>query len=239
MLPIHIRRLSFRPQGRCVLDQLDVTIPGAGITAVIGPSGAGKSVFLRLLDGLIQPDGGSIRYNRSTAMAIRRAFIFQKPALIRASVADNVALGLAALPLARAERRRRVEAALARVGLADRATHAALRLSCGEQQRLALAQACVTEPELMLVDEPTAALDASAAEHVERLLMLQRDHGVKIILVSHNLGQVARLAEDVLVLVGGRVAEHGPVRQVLSHPNSADARRYLAGEIPWLSFAAA
>ena len=130
-------------------------------------------------------------------------------------------------------------AALRRVGLAQRAEDAAPKLSSGEQQRLALAQAWVAEPDLLLLDEPTAALDIAATEEVERLVLMQRDAGIKVLLVSHNLGQVARLAEDVVVLVGGRVVEHGPVAQILSRPRSREAQAYLAGELPWMSFAVA
>lgn len=238
-LPIVIENLAFRPGGTPVLDGLSVTIAEPGVTAIVGPNGAGKSVTLRLLDGLLAPDGGTIRFGAGTGREVRRAFVFQKPALLRANVIENVALALAPARLSRAERLERAGMALERVGLAGRARDAARRLSGGEQQRLALARALATEPELLLLDEPTASLDPGATEAIERLVEGLAAGGVKVILVSHHLGQVARLARDVVVLSRGRVVEHGPARRVLTEPRAPEARAYLTGELPWTAFAAA
>jgi len=239
ILPIVIDGIAFRPGGRPVLDGLSATLPASGITAVIGPNGAGKSVTLRVLDGLIQADAGAVRFGGRTAAAVRRAFVFQRPALIRASVARNVSLALAALYLERSEARARVEAALLKVGLQDRAGVSARKLSGGEQQRLALARAWVTKPELLLLDEPTANLDPAATQAIEALVSAMARAGTKVIIVSHNLGQVARLAEDILVLSEGRAVEHGLAQHVLAQPRTPQAQAYINGELPWTSFAAA
>jgi tungstate transport system ATP-binding protein len=239
VLPLTIDRLIFQPGGRPIIDGLSARITTGGITGLIGPNGAGKSVTLRLLDGVLEPDSGTIRFGASGAVHARRAFVFQRPALVRSSVADNVRLALLPAGLRSMVVRERVRAALERVGLASRAGDPARKLSGGEQQRLALARAWVTEPDLLLLDEPTANLDPGATEAIERLVGAMAAAGAKVILVSHNLGQVARLAEDVLVLDGGRVVEHGPVTQVLQAPRSPQARSYIKGELPWTSFAAA
>jgi tungstate transport system ATP-binding protein len=240
VLPISLSGLSFRPGGRTVLDRLSATISSRGITALIGPNGAGKSVTLRMIDGLAQPDEGSIRFgNGKDAAAIARAFVFQRPALVRGSVVYNVALALAPLGLQRTETRRRALEALERVGLAHRVTDAARKLSGGEQQRLALARAWASDPQLLLLDEPTANLDPGATEAIEALIGAIARSGTKVILVSHNLGQVARLAEDVLVLDRGRIVEHGPAQATLHAPRTPETRAYLKGELPWNSFAAA
>ena len=236
ILPLVIEDLTFRPGGRTVIDGLSLTITVPGITAVIGPNGAGKSVTLRLIDGLLRSDSGSIRFGGRSPADIRRAFVFQRPGLIRASVAQNVALALIPLGLPRRIARERIDAALDRVGLRGRAGEAARRLSGGEQQRLALARALVTEPDLLLLDEPTAHLDPAATEAVERIVAATAAGGTKVVLVSHNLGQVARLASDVAVLCEGRAVEHGPVRAVLGTPRSSEARAYISGEVPWPSF---
>jgi tungstate transport system ATP-binding protein len=130
----------------------------------------------------------------------------------------------------------RVDQALVAVGLAHRADEAARRLSGGEQQRLALARAWVTEPELLLLDEPTASLDPGATEEIERLIVRMARNGTKVVLVSHNLGQVARLAEDIIVISRGQAVEHGPARRILSAPRSAEAQAYIKGELPWIAF---
>lgn len=239
ILPIVMRDLAFRPDGRTALERLSATIVSRGVTAVIGPNGAGKSVTLRLLDGLLAPSGGAIRFGDRAPASVRRAFVFQRPALVRASVASNVALALAPLRLGPAAERERVRRALAQVGLSERARDPARKLSGGEQQRLALARAWVSEPELLLLDEPTANLDPGATEAIEALIAAIARAGAKVILVSHNLGQVARLAEDVLVLDRGRAVEHGPASQVLQTPRSPEARSYIKGALPWTTFAAA
>ena len=239
ILPIAIRGLSARLGGRRVLDGFDATLSAPGLTAVIGPNGAGKSVLLRVIDGLIPAEGGTVRFGSRPASAVRRAFVFQKPALVRASVAHNVGLALAPARLARSEARDRVQAALRTVGLSDRAADPAGKLSGGEQQRLALARAAVIEPELLLLDEPTANLDPGATDEIEDLVGAMSRSGTKVVLVSHNLGQVARMAADVLVVAKGRAAEHGPADRILAHPRTPEARAYINGELPWTSFAAA
>lgn len=236
-LPIVLDGLVLRAGGRPVIDGLSATLATPGVTAIIGPNGAGKSVTLRIIDGLVRPDSGTVRFGAGGP--VRRAFVFQRPPLVRTSAARNVALALAAHGLPRREVEARVAAALARVGLADRAEAPARKLSGGEQQRLALARATVIEPDLLLLDEPTASLDPAATEAIERLVRGIAAGGVKVILVSHNLGQVARLAEDVVVLSRGRVAEHAPAPAILTHPRAPETRAYLNGELPWTALAAA
>ena len=231
---IELENVGLTRDGRPILDRLSLTVAGQGITALIGPNGAGKSVSLRVIDGLLRPDSGSVRLAPG-----RRAFVFQRPALVRASARANLALGLAPLKLSRRERTERIEAALARVGLSERADDAATRFSGGEQQRLVLGRAWAMRPELLLLDEPTASLDPAATETIESLIAEMARAGTAVLLVSHNLGQVARLADETVVLAAGRVVETGPTRTVLFSPRTIEARAYLTGELPWTSFAAA
>ncbi|WP_279597524.1 ATP-binding cassette domain-containing protein [Methylobacterium sp. J-068] len=229
--------LVLRLNGATILDGLNAAIPATGITALIGPNGAGKSATLRVIDGLMAPTSGRVRIVSDGP--VRRAFVFQRPALVRASAFANVALALVPLKLSRAAREARARDALARVGLGDRAGAPATRLSGGEQQRLALARAWAVEPDLLLADEPTANLDPAATELVEALIAEMAAGGTKVVLVSHNLGQVMRLAADVFVLAKGRAVEHGPTRTLLLSPQMPETRAYLSGELPWTSFAAA
>jgi tungstate transport system ATP-binding protein len=239
MVPVIIEDLVFRPQGRPVIDGLSATIRPDGITAIVGSNGAGKSVTLRLIDGLLRPDGGSVRFGDRAPDAVRRSFVFQKPGLVRGSTRRNAALALMPLRLSRRGTAERVDAALHEVGLLHRAEDAARKLSGGEQQRLAIARALVTRPELLLLDEPTASLDPSGTEAIEEIVGAVARRGTKVLLVSHNLGQVARLASDVLVLSQGRAVEHGPARTILTTPRTREARAYIGGELAWTSFAAA
>jgi tungstate transport system ATP-binding protein len=220
--------------GRTILAGLTFVVPAHGVTALIGPNGAGKSVTLRVIDRLLCPDSGTVHVAPG-----RSAFVFQRTALVRASAAANVALALAPLGLCHRKRAERVASALTRVGLADRAKDAATRFSGGEQQRLALARAWALRPTLLLLDEPTASLDPAATAIVEDLVAEMAEAGTTVLLVSHNLGQVARLAARVVVLDAGRAVEQGPTRSILSSPRTPEARAYLTGELPWTSFAAA
>ena len=232
---IRLDSVSLALDGRPILDRLTFDVPGRGVTALIGPNGAGKSVTLRVIDGLLRPDSGAVRVSSGRSSA----FVFQRTALVRASAAANVALALDPLRLSRRARRERVAEALARVGLSERADDAATRFSGGEQQRLALARAWALRPALLLLDEPTASLDPAATAIVEDLVAEMARAGTAVLLVSHNLGQVARLAESVVVLEAGRAVEQGPSRTILFSPRTPEARAYLTGELPWTSFAAA
>ncbi|WP_232630481.1 ATP-binding cassette domain-containing protein, partial [Methylobacterium sp. Leaf118] len=218
-IAIRLDGVSLALGGRPILDRLTFDVPARGITALIGPNGAGKSVSLRVIDGLLRPASGTLAVQPG-----RSALVFQRPALVRASAAANLALALAPLKLSRRARAERVAAALDHVGLASRAGDAATRLSGGEQQRLALARAWALRPTLLLLDEPTASLDPAATEIVEGLVAGMAREGTAILLVSHNLGQVARLAETVIVLAGGRAVEQGPTRTVLFSPRTPEAR---------------
>lgn len=233
MFPIRMRGLCYRPNGRSLLDDLDLDVDGDGITLILGPNGAGKSLLLRSLCGLIQPTAGTIDWGGGARPDRDVMMVFQQPMMLRASVLDNAALALKARGVAAATRRRLAAAVLERVGLANRAKDSARQLSGGEQQRLALARAWLAEPKLLLLDEPTAALDPSATAEVERIVRQIRTDGTRILMVTHNLGQATRLGDDVVFMSGGKVREHAPTRRFFARPASDEARMFIQGELPW------
>lgn len=233
MFPLRVRDLRFQPNGRAVLDGIDLELGGDGITLVLGPNGAGKSVLLRALCGLIEPSAGSIDWGGGVRPSEGVMMVFQHPMLLRTSVLENVALALKPLGLTRTERHHRAAVVLERVGLADRAAQSARQLSGGEQQRLALARAWVTSPRLLLLDEPTASLDPSATASVERIVREIRTDGTRILMTTHNLGQATRLGDDVVFMSAGRVREHAPVQRFFARPASEEARLFIQGELPW------
>ncbi|HEY5763015.1 MAG TPA: ATP-binding cassette domain-containing protein [Rhodocyclaceae bacterium] len=234
MFPLRLDCVGFHPDGRPVLDEVDLTLDGDGITVLLGPNGAGKSVLLRVIAGLQLPDSGSIDWAGDRAPSPGRiSMVFQNPLLIRASVADNVALSLRPLGVGMAERARRIDDALARVGLSHRRTDAARLLSGGEKQRLALARCWASRPQLLILDEPTASLDPTATDAVETIIREIRTDGAKILMTTHNLAQASRLADDVVFIDRGRVCEHAPAQRFFAHPQSAEGRLYLQGELPW------
>ena len=233
MFPLRIRSLRFQPNGRAVLDGVDLDLGGEGITLLLGPNGAGKSVLLRTLCGLVEPCGGTIDWGGGARPDFGVTMVFQHPMVLRASVLENVALALKPLGVARGERMRRAAAVLARVGLRGREADSARHLSGGEKQRLALARAWVTAPKLLLLDEPTASLDPSATAEVERIVREIRTDGTRILMATHNLGQATRLGDDVVFMSAGRVREHAPVQRFFARPASDDARLFIQGELPW------
>ena len=203
-LPIVLAEVSVKAGATIVLDRVNLTVTRSAPTFVVGPNGAGKTTLLRLCAGLVIPASGRITWGgRSDVPPTRRAIVFQRPVMLRRSVAGNVAYALAKSGVPRQHRGAQIEELLERVGLADLAQRAARRLSSGEQQRLALARALARDPELLLLDEPTANLDPAAARSVEQIILLAAQSGIKIVMASHDLGQIRRLAGDVVFLVRG------------------------------------
>jgi len=233
VFPIRLSNIHFTPDGRAVLCGVNLDIDAEGITVVIGPNGAGKTVLLRVLAGLQAPDEGAIDWHGDSLPAAGIAMVFQHPVLLRSSVLHNAGLGLAPLGLPRQQARRRAMQTLERVGLAHRAGDSARLLSGGERQRLALARAWAMRPRLLLLDEPTAALDPSATEAVETIVREIRTDGARILMTTHNLGQAMRISDDVVFLDGGRVIERAPSSRFFARPQSAEAKLFIQGELPW------
>ena len=206
---------------RTVLEGVDFDVRPGELVVVLGANGSGKSTLLRCVAGLIEPTAGSIsvRGRGETAM------IFQQIHLVgRRSALDNVCCGaLARLPLRRSvsplvfpqELRREGMACLARVGLADRAAERARRLSGGQQQRVAIARALCQRANVILADEPVAALDPSASEQVMRLLgTLAHDEGLAVAAVLHQPDLARRHADRVVGLLRGRVEWDRPAAEM-------------------------
>lgn len=231
--PLRLEDVRFQPNGHPILQGVDLELDGEGISVILGPNGAGKSVLLRMLCGLLQPSGGRIRWGEGSLPGRGVAMVFQHPMMLRDTVLANVALALGPLGVARRERQARAAAMLQRIGLADRARDSARHLSGGEQQRLALGRTWLTKPRLLLLDEPTASLDPSGVEAVERIIREIRTEGTKVVMTTHNLGQATRLADDVIFLSAGQVREHAPVQRFFARPTSAEARLFIKAELPW------
>jgi len=233
LFPLRVRGLRFQPNGRAVLDGVDLELGGDGITLLLGPNGAGKSVLLRALCGLVEATGGTIDWGGGGRPDACVTMVFQQPMMLRASVLENVALALKPQRVPRRERHRRAAAVLARVGLGGREADSAQHLSGGEKQRLALARAWITAPRLLLLDEPTASLDPSSTAEVERIVREIRTDGTRILMATHNLGQATRLGDDVVFMSAGRVREHAPLQRFFARPASEEARLFIQGELPW------
>ena len=235
LLPLALHDVYFEARGRRIIDDVSLLIRAGRRTVILGPNGAGKSVLLRLCHGLLKPTSGWVEWNAPDreAGARRQAMVFQRPVMLRRSALDNVAYGLKVAGVGRAERDGRARAALERVGLTQLAGHPARVLSGGEQQRLALARAWALNPEVLFLDEPTANLDPGAAHEIEAAIGAIHAGGTKIVMVTHNLGQARRLADEIVFLHNGRVAERAPADRFFAGPESPEAAAFLKGELPW------
>jgi tungstate transport system ATP-binding protein len=231
-LPLVLDDVSLQAGATPILNRLSLTIAPGGPTLIVGPNGAGKTSLLRLCMGLAAPSTGRISWGgRSNSALARRAILFQRPVMLRRTAAANVAYALAQAGTPRKQRAQRVAALLERVGLADLAQRPARRLSGGEQQRLALARALARDPEILLLDEPTANLDPAATRGVEEIVLMAAQAGIKIVMASHDLGQVRRLAGEVIFLVRGALCERGRAADFLDHPTTPEAAAFLRGDL--------
>jgi putative ABC transport system ATP-binding protein len=209
-------------------------MPGGSITAVVGPSGAGKSTLLRAINRLIEPTAGEVYLDGEPTSGMdplhlrrRVGMVFQLPALFGATVEEATLYG-ARLAGKDADAGRLLEMAGLDASFKDKAPQA---LSVGEQQRVSIARALALEPEALLMDEPTSALDEAARRRIEDLIReLNASLGLTLVVVSHDLDQVERVADRVVVLVRGRSEGEWDRDEFFSGPGER-ARRYIAGRL--------
>ncbi|HEX9893526.1 MAG TPA: phosphate ABC transporter ATP-binding protein PstB [Gemmatimonadales bacterium] len=227
---------------------VSLTFPANHVHALIGPSGCGKSTLLRTLNrmhemtpggwitGKVLLDTEDIYAAGVNPMQLRRrvGMVFQKPTPFPTmSIYDNVCAGLKVNGRpARKETREIVERALRRAALweevKDRLDQSAIALSGGQQQRLCIARSIAPEPQVLLLDEPTAALDPQATQRIEELVFeLKRDY--TIVIVTHNLQQAARVSDTTTFLYLGHMIEHGPTRQLFTAPKNDQTEAYITG----------
>jgi len=234
LLPIEVRQLSFAATaGEPLIDGIDLTLNRSGLSVIMGPNGAGKSLLLRLLHGLLEPTSGSISYAGDALndeIRKRQALVFQRPVLLRRSVAGNLDFAIKLRGRHSASRR---DELLHQVGLLSKARQPARLLSGGEQQRLALARALAMEPEILFLDEPTASLDPASTLMIEQITREAHNAGIKVVFVTHDIGQARRLADEVLFLEGGGVIEFQPADAFFAAPKSEAAKGYLEGRLNW------
>ncbi len=226
--------------GRKVLQGLDLSIDKGEAFALIGPTGAGKTTLLRIIDLLEVPDAGEVYFDgrripRSgkERLDIRRrmSFIHQKTRVFDLSVYDNVACGLRWRGWERNKIAEKVDHILEMVGLTGYAKRNARTLSGGEAQRVALARALVLEPEVLLLDEPTANLDPVSTAKIEQLVScLAREHNTTLIMATHDMSQGQQLADRIGVLLDGRLIQAGNAANIFRSPQGKEVARFVGME---------
>jgi len=244
LLPIEGHDLSVVRNGRTVLSVDAVSVGKSPCTAIIGPNGAGKSLLLRVLGGLLTPDAGRVSWGGAPVLApdqslnnaqrdrrLSVGFVSHRPALLARSARHNLEYALRARGTVRAVARKKAIAALENAGLSAIVNTPAQRLSAGEQQRLALTRALALEPAILLLDEPTASVDPLSTAPIEAMLKLASNQGCRVVIVSHDLHQVKRLADEVLLMNQGELVEQQAVLPFFDAPLSPVARSWVAGDL--------
>lgn len=234
---LSLRGLRCMRGGRTVLDIDSLDVRRAETLVVLGPNGAGKSTLLQLIALLERPDGGDILMDGRSAgrdrLSLRRrmALVFQEPLLLDTTVEGNVVSGLSLRGVPRGDRAQRVRTWLQRFGIEAIAKRSARTLSGGEAQRTSLARAMVLEPELLLLDEPFAALDSptrqALIDDLERVLM---EAGCTTLLVTHDRAEALRLGHRVAVLIDGRVRQVGTPDEVFGSPADEEVAAFVGVE---------
>ena len=231
-LPIEFDAVTVAAGAVTILDSVSLALHAGAPTVLIGPNGSGKSTLLRVAMGLLPPTRGRVTWGgRGDVPPLRRAIVFQRPAMLRRSAAANIRFAFRAAGVPRADHARRTVELLELVGLGNLAGRAARHRSGGEQQRLALARALARDPAVLFLDEPTASLDPVATKAVEDIIRAVSDRNIKVVMATHDLGEARRLAGDIVMLHRGRITERGAATSFFDTPQTAEARAFLAGEL--------
>jgi len=225
---------------RTVLRIPELTIPRGDIFTVLGPNGSGKTTLLRLLALLEAPTRGTVTVSlasrevtgRTATIEDRRlvTMVFQHPILLTRTVRENVAYGLRLR--GQRDARKRIDGLLDQLGLSRLAGAPSHTLSGGEAQRVALARALILDPQILLLDEPTANLDPASGVLIEQMIReTHRRDGVTVVLVTHNIFQAKRLATRAMLLLDGELVEDGEASQFFTAPRDERTARFVAGEM--------
>lgn len=232
ILPLRLENVCVKKRGKTLLGPVNLEIGSQGITTVLGPNGSGKTTLLRAIHGLERLADGALHWQQDISIVrASQAFVFQSPIMLRRTTLENLSYPLKISGAPIKEREIKAKETLEKVDLSDCAMLSALQLSGGEQQKLAIARALITTPQLLLLDEPTTNLDGRATKEIEALLLEAAKSGVRILVSTHDTAQAKRLANDTLFLYRGRIHERGSAAQFFKKPKTSEAQSYLRGDI--------
>jgi tungstate transport system ATP-binding protein len=237
---IELKNIGQTREKRDILKDVSFSIDRGEVFALIGPTGAGKTTLLRIIDLLDSPSRGRIYYNgadvdssekRRLEIRRRMAFVLQKPVVFNNSVYENVAYGLKWRGIDKQQIREKVNSILGATQLSDYSKRNARTLSGGEMQRVAIARAMVTNPEVLLLDEPSANLDPVSAAKIEDILKdIIREYSVTVIMATHDMAQGQRLADRVAVLFNGEVVQVGRSNDIFFTPANREIAEFVGME---------
>ncbi len=222
------------PVGAAAVENLSLTLPAGRLLTLLGPSGCGKTTTLKLIAGLLEPDAGDVRFGGASVLGLppeRRGLglVFQRPTLFpHLTVAGNVGFGLRLRRVRGGDLRRRIGGALERVALTGLERRFPHQLSGGQQQRVALARTLVTEPRVLLLDEPLSSLDANLRGELREVFRtLQEQLEITTVFVTHDQSEALALADVVGVMLGGRLEQLGSPAEVYERPATREVARFM------------
>ena len=231
LTPIRFKDLSVILGQKIILDKINCKIKSNSITAVLGPNGAGKSIFLQTINGLVSIQSGRLTFNsiqNNQEIREQQAIVFQTPVLLRRTVMANMQF---VSNLRNKKSNQLLKNLLDKVGLEGCEEKPGRLLSGGEKQRLSMARALIVNPNLLLLDEPTANLDPYSLNLIEDLVLEENSIGKTVIFTTHDMSQAKRLATDVIFLNKGKVLEQTVSKTFFKSPKTLEAQKYINGEI--------
>ena len=232
MFPLRVTDVKINIKSKRLIGPINLEIEQNGISILLGANGSGKTTLLEALHGLRKLSAGKVEWNISNNQAAaEQAFVFQSPIMLRRTVAENLAFPLKVRRLSKLTTTTEVMMWAKKIGLEDKIKQQAVLLSGGEMQAIAVARALITKPKMLFLDEPTASLDGATKKAIEDILISASSNGTKILMSTHDLGQLKRLAKDIIFLHNGIVEAHCSKEEFLTKPPSKAAKQFLAGDI--------
>ena len=227
-----INNLSFSRNDTKIFENLSLSLSNKQITQIKGRNGSGKTTLLEALYGLRKLSRGKVEWSMHGSLAAKeQAFVFQAPIMLRRSVIENLIYPLRVRQISKLIATEEAVSWAKKISLENKINQKATLLSGGEMQAIAIARALITKPKMLFLDEPTASLDGANKKVIEDILIFASKNGTKIVMSTHDLGQVKRLADDIIYLHNGIVESHSSKEEFLTSPSSKSAQQFLAGDI--------
>ncbi|MFN0150202.1 MAG: LPS export ABC transporter ATP-binding protein [bacterium] len=233
---LEVRQLAKHYKRREVVSDVSFQVARGDIVGLLGPNGAGKTTTFNMIVGIVQPDAGRIFINGKDVTDLpmfRRArlgigYLPQEPSIFRRlTVRENLMAILETLPISRMEREKRMEALLEEFGVDHVAGEKGYTLSGGERRRVEISRALVTEPSLLLLDEPFAGIDPIAVQDIQEMVTRLRDRGLGILITDHNVRETLSITDRAYIMFEGRVLLSGTARDLAENP---EAREIYLGD---------
>ena len=232
-LPLQLKEVSYASKGVTLIEAINIEVSSHGLTVILGHNGSGKSLLLKLLHGVIKPNSGEINWNQYKPLTNQywRTFLLQRPTFFNRSVIYNIAFVLQIAGIPKQEHQERCEQALEICGLKEISHRKTHLLSGGEMQKLSLARAWVLHPSVILLDEPTVALDPPSVLGFESIIQNFKQTGTKVIMTTHDLSQAKRLADEIVFIDRGKILEQSEADQFFAGPASSQAQKFISGKL--------